>query len=199
MEEKRVPIEKVKSWEKNPRNIKTEAFKRLKRQIKSLGVYKRLLVFEENGAFTALGGNMRLLALTELKHKEVDISIVYPKTEAEKVAYSLSDNDRAGEYDELKLTELIYSVKDELELGDFNIDLGPPLSLKSLIDDIGPGDENFTDLDEDVDKMDGLKIVEIAISVPKKFEEEVTEWLRFGEQRTATGLGNGVMKRCGLL
>lgn len=48
---------------------------------------------------------MRLLVLHELGIPEVEISIVKPKTEAEKVEYSLSDNDRAGEYDDQALAE----------------------------------------------------------------------------------------------
>lgn len=199
MEIKKVDISKVKPWEKNPRNIKTDDFKRLKRQIQNLGIYKPLIVYEEGGIYIALGGNMRLRALGELKHTEIDISIVHPKTEGEKVEYSLSDNDRAGEYDEMALTELLYSVKDEINLGEFKIDLGPPIDLKNLLGDIGPGEDDFSDLDKDMDELEGLKAVEIIIEIPKKFAIEVIEWLRYGEKKTQAGLGNGVLKRCGLL
>ena len=151
MEIKKVLISSVKTWEKNPRNIKTEDYERLKRQIKKLGVYKPLVCFMEKGKYITLGGNMRLMALKDLGQKEVEVSIVKPKTEAEKVEYSLSDNDRAGEYDELALAELVYNVKDDIELADFKVDLGTPLDIWSLLDDYGPDGEGVEDEIPEID------------------------------------------------
>jgi ParB-like chromosome segregation protein Spo0J len=113
---KRVPISEVTLWDKNPRNIKTEDFDRLKKQIKELGVYKPMVAVQENGGYTVLGGNMRLRALQELGFKDVDISIVQARMEAQKIKYALSDNDRAGEYDEQALAELVYPHVDALIL-----------------------------------------------------------------------------------
>jgi len=138
MELKKVPISQVAPWDKNPRNIKIKDYERLKRQIKELGVYKPLVCIEENGRFVTLGGNMRLLALRELGHAEVDVSIVHPKTEAEKIKYNLSDNDRAGEYDEQKLAELAYPHIGEIGLEDFKIDARYAISLKDVIEEYGP-------------------------------------------------------------
>jgi len=135
---KRVSIEQVQNWEDNPRNIKTKDFERLKRQIKELGVYKPMIACPENGGYTVLGGNMRLRALKELGIKEVEISIVHPKSKAEKIKYALSDNDRAGEYEEEKLAELVYPHIDEIELGDYKIDVGEPVNLQDVIEDYAP-------------------------------------------------------------
>lgn len=191
MDLKKVNISEVKPWDKNPRNIKTEDFKRLKRQIKDLGVYKPLVVFEENGHYVALGGNMRLRALRDMKIPEVEVSIVKAETEAEKVAYSLSDNDRAGEYDELALTELLYSVKDELDLGDFKIDLGPPIDISALLDAAGPNGDGPTGEPR-------ADLISIVIEAPENAEKELIEWLRYGEKATPEGLGRGVLKRSGI-
>ena len=138
MEIKKVAISKVRLWEDNPRNIKTKDFERLKRQIKELGIYKPMIACQENGGYTILGGNMRLRALQELGIAEVDISIVSPKTEADKIKYALSDNDRAGEYDEQVLAELVYPHIEEIELEDFKLDMGEPISLKNVIEEYGP-------------------------------------------------------------
>lgn len=135
---KKVPIGHVDVWEKNPRNIKTKDFERLKKQIQDLGVYKPLICYSENGRYITLGGNMRLRALKELGTKEVEISIVKPKTEAEKIKYSLSDNDRAGEYDDQALAELVYSAKDEIDTDLFKIDLGYSLSVEELLTQFAP-------------------------------------------------------------
>jgi len=147
MEIKKVPISQVEPWEKNPRNIKTKDFERLKKQILELGVYKPLICYEENGKYITLGGNMRLLALRELGIPEVEISIVHPKSEAEKIKYSLSDNDRAGEYDEQALAELVYPHIEEINLEDFKVDLGDAVDLKNVIEDFAP------DLDEREDEI----------------------------------------------
>ena len=138
----KVPLSKVKVWELNPRNIKTKDFNRLKEQIRRLGVYKPLICYKENGLFITLGGNMRLRALkdlaTELKIENVDISIVDPKTEAEKVEFNLSDNDRAGEYDDQALAEMVYNVKDKLNAELFRFDLGNTVSTELLLTQFGP-------------------------------------------------------------
>ena len=144
---KRVPIDQVKTWEENPRNIKTEDFERLKKQIKELGVYKPMIACPKNGGYTVLGGNMRLRALKELGIKEVDISIVHPKSKAEKIKYALSDNDRAGEYEEEKLAELVYPYMQDIDLEEFKIDLEEPAELKEVLKGYGP------DLDSNEDEM----------------------------------------------
>jgi len=137
MEIKKVPISEVDVWEKNPRNIRTKDFERLKKQILELGVYKPLVCYEENGKYITLGGNMRLRALKELGLREVEISVVYPKTEAEKIKYSLSDNDLAGEIDKEKLAELVFPHIEEIEIEEFNISIGQE-DLKKVLEEYGP-------------------------------------------------------------
>lgn len=135
---KTVPISDVKGWDKNPRNIKIKDFERLKKQISRLGVYKPLVCYKDGRGYIALGGNMRLEALKELGHEEVEISIVHPKSEAEKLEYNLSDNDRAGEYDDQALAELVYNEKDTIDPDIFKFDLGNALSVDALLQQFGP-------------------------------------------------------------
>ena len=151
---KRVPIEQIQNWEDNPRYIKTKDFERLKRQIKELGVYKPMIACPENGGYMVLGGNMRLRALKELGIREVEISIVQPKSKAEKIKYALSDNDRAGEYEEEKLAELVYPHIDEIELGDYKIDVGEPVNLQDVIEDYVP---NLDGSEDEVPEIDLIK------------------------------------------
>lgn len=146
-----VPISSVVPWDKNPRGIKTKDFARLKKQILKLGVYKPLVCFEEKGKYVVLGGNMRIRALQEMGLQEVDISIVKPKTEAEKVEFALSDNDRAGFYEEDKLAELVYPHIKDIELGDFKVDLGEAIDLKAVVERFGPDIEDGADSVPEVD------------------------------------------------
>lgn len=133
MNAKRVPISEVDVWEKNPRNIKSADFERLKNQIKELGVYKSLICYADGEKYITL----------------VDIVIVDAKTEAMKIKYSLSDNDRAGIYDEQLLAELIYPYLDEINIDDYKIDLGDAENLQSIVEMFGPSNgEDQGKLDE---------------------------------------------------
>ena len=134
----KVPIEKCELWDKNPRGITKKDFDRLKRQIKKLGFYKPLIVCEEGNDYVVLGGNMRLRALKELGYKEVEVSVVDCRTEAEKIEYSLSDNDRVGYYEEDRLAELIQPYLDDFALEDYKVDLGESVDLKDLYERLGP-------------------------------------------------------------
>jgi hypothetical protein len=136
MEIKSVPIEQVVPWGKNPRGIMKKDYVRLKKQIAELGVYKPLIAVRENGKYIILGGNMRIRALKEMGLKKVDISIVKANTEAARIKYALSDNDRAGYYEGDKLAELILPNQEEIKLGNFRIEMANSISLKDILNSI---------------------------------------------------------------
>ena len=144
---KQVPIEDVRAWQDNPWDCKTADFKRLKRQIEKLGVYKPLICCDEGGKWLCIGGNKRLLALRELGHAMVDVSIVEPKNEAEKLEYAISDNDPIGIINTQKVAELIYPHIETIELETFKISLDEPVDLKHIVEQFGPNldgsDEKF--------------------------------------------------------
>lgn len=127
----------LKNWDKNPRAIKTEDFARLKNQIQTLGLYKPFLITSDG---TVLGGNMRLRACKELGIDEVPVSVVQADTDELKLQYALSDNDRAGYYDEQALAELVLSMPD-IDLQDYKIDLGNLISIDDLLSKFAPEPE----------------------------------------------------------
>ena len=131
------PINKLKNWDKNPRSINKADFARLKKQIESLGEYKPLLIIDDG---TVLGGNMRLRAYKELGWQKVWVSIVEAETEQEKLEYALSDNDRAGEYDEQALAELILESPN-LDLTAYHVDLGITQGLQVVVSKFAPDPE----------------------------------------------------------
>lgn len=128
----------LKNWERNPRSIKEKDFKRLVKQIEHLGEYKPLIITEDG---TVLGGNMRLRAYTQLGWEKVWVSVVEADTEEDKLRYALSDNDRAGFYNEDDLANFTGEFP-EFEWGDFAVDLNEPTTLDDLI-------ERFSDVIED--------------------------------------------------
>lgn len=129
-----VDINQLKHYERNPRIVKKTDIERLKKQITRLGVYKPLLIDQNN---VVLGGNQRLHALKALGHKEVWVSRVEPKTEAERLEYVISDNDAIGVTDEQLLAELI------TEHGQFDLEIYKYLedsgkTIQELLNKFGP-------------------------------------------------------------
>lgn len=118
----------LKLWEDNPRNIKPKDFERLKKQIQELGQYKPLLITEDG---TVIGGNMRLRAYMDLGIEDIWVSVVNPKDDNQMLAYALSDNDRAGYYDDDLLANLSSAYPD-FEWGNYAVDLAPPTTLDDL-------------------------------------------------------------------
>lgn len=155
MEKEIWPIEKLKNWDKNPRSVSKSDFERLKKQIETLGEYKPLLITEDG---TVLGGNMRLRAYRELGWQKVWVSIVQADTDKEKLEYALSDNDRAGEYDEQQLAELVTS-QPELDLELFHVDLGKTVDLNNVLNKFGP--DLIEDESPEVEEMAVSKLGEI--------------------------------------
>lgn len=118
----------LKEWASNPRSINNDAFERLKTQITTLGVYKPLIVDQDN---TILGGNMRFKALVDLDVKEIDVIVRVCKDDAERVSIALSDNDRAGYYNETELAELVELNQIDGEL--YSIDLTESKTVDEIL------------------------------------------------------------------
>lgn len=127
-------LSELHEWEKNPRSIKKTDFERLKSQIKELGLYKPFIITQDG---TVLGGNMRLKACRELGIEDVYVSVVNADTEEKRIKYALSDNDRAGAYDDQILAELIASIEG-VDLGNYKVDLGQLTSIEDLLGMFGP-------------------------------------------------------------
>lgn len=81
---------------KNPRTIKDERFKALKKSIEDapeMLALRELLVFPHNGKFVVIGGNMRLKACKELGYKELPCKVIDENTPVEKLReYTIKDN-----------------------------------------------------------------------------------------------------------
>ena len=146
MQTKKLQIEykqlsELTPWDKNPRGIKDVDFKRLVDQIQKHGVYKPLIV---NQDYVVIGGNMRYRALSALKiTSPIAVSVVQTKDEKEMLEISLSDNDRAGYYEEQPLAEL--SLLHKLDTDLYTIDLGAPRPVSLVVQNLSPEDEPNAD------------------------------------------------------
>lgn len=152
------------NWEDNPRSIVKEDFERLKKQIIKLGMYKPLLINENN---IVLGGNMRLRALTELGAKEVAVTVVDATTPDKMLEYALSDNDQVGVTDDLKLAELVHLSPIDTSL--YKVQSNVLRPLDSIVNPpdpstLGGGDDvDKSDLDESLDTYLNGNIKQIVL------------------------------------
>lgn len=150
----KVDIDSVVEWKRNPRRVEDEDFQRLKRQIQRLGLYKPLVVCEEDGKFVTIGGNMRLRALKSLGHKMVEVSVVDAKTDAERVEYVLSDNDRVGYYIEDILSDLVVPSIGDIPLDDYKLDVIQPIDVEAFV-----GDFASEELEEEEEKAENIPTI----------------------------------------
>ena len=149
MKDQEIKVEKrdistLKEWDKNPRTINRKDFDRLKKQLTELGQYKPLLITPDG---TVIGGNMRLKALRDMKINSIWVSVIETKDETELLKYALSDNDRAGYYDDNLIANMMPNYN--IEWSDYAIDFEPPESLGDMLKRFGvPDDEDHLTLAE---------------------------------------------------
>ena len=88
---------------KNPRVLRDEQYKRLKKSIEDnpeMLTLRELLVYPHGGKYVVIGGNMRLRILQDLGEKEVPCKIIAEDTSVDKLrAYTIKDNTSGGEWD----------------------------------------------------------------------------------------------------
>lgn len=128
-------VDSLRNWEKNPRAIKKDRFDELKVRIQRHGQFKPLIVTPDG---EVLGGNMRLRAYRDLGIDDVWVSVVEPKTEAEKVEIALTDNEEMGYYEDQALAELIAQYKDDIDLTKYSVHLKPPQTLGEILQQFSP-------------------------------------------------------------
>lgn len=94
-----VPMGQIQMNPENPRTITKHKFNRLKKSIEDFPdmLYKRPLIIDEDGI--VLGGNMRLLALKDLRYKKVPAMRAVGWTEEQKAEFVVKDNVGFGEWD----------------------------------------------------------------------------------------------------
>lgn len=111
-------------------------------------------------------------------------------------AYAIADNrsTERGGWDEKKLGQALSELasKDKLDGTGYDSD-----DLDQLLSYLKPKD--YSDYEQEMDEDGGYLEVDITITVPAEYEQDVRAWLSNGESMTAPGMGKGVLRRCGLL
>lgn len=178
MDIKQILISKIEVWPKNikVRATSTEAYNRTKKQIIELKPFKPATAYPENGKYFILGGRLRYFVMKDLKLKTMDLSIVHPKTDADKWKYVLADNDQGSEWLEDKLAEELLPLIGQINLEDYNLDIGKSISIKEVIENFAPDMPDTTKPKEP--KLDSERFIEIYCSNQdlKEIEPKLREW-----------------------
>lgn len=151
---------------KNPRFIKNEKFKKLKKSIEEnpeMLELRELLVYPYKGKYVLIGGNMRYRALKELGYEIATCKIIDESTSVEQLkAYTIKDNSGFGEWD-------FEAIRDEWDIGDvesWGVDVPEVEKAKSEKE---AEDDNYTK------------------SVPEKARSKEGDMFALGEHRLICG------------
>jgi ParB-like chromosome segregation protein Spo0J len=113
MEIKKLPIDKIKLAEYNPRkdlNELDEEYQKLKRSIEEFGYVSPIIVNQKNN--TVIGGHQRYKVLKDLGHKEI-LCVVVDFDENQEMLLNIALNKIQGDWDMEKLEELLMEFKEE--------------------------------------------------------------------------------------
>ena len=177
-------------WPRNPRQIRQDQAKRLNESLDDFGQVDVIAIGPGGEVYN---GHQRLnvWAAEHGPDFEVDVRVAsreLSEKERERLTVLLHKG-AAGEWDfdtlanEFELDELLEWGFSEAYLGFVTAD----------------DYEDFSDLDDELDSLDGWQEVDVKLTVPARHQEAVIEWLANGEAKTAPGMGKGVLRRCGLL
>lgn len=149
---------------RNPRIIKDERFAALKKSIKEnpeMLALREIIVVPHDGKFVAIGGNMRLLAMRELKFKVAPCKVIPEGVPAETLrAYAIKDNIAFGELD----WDALANEWNTEELENFGLELD---GLTEEIDADEEGDEE----DESEEDSQETRALHIVFQSPKEMQE----------------------------
>jgi ParB-like chromosome segregation protein Spo0J len=188
-----IESDKLKPAPYNPRkDLQPEDLEYIKiwKSINEFGLVDPLVVNKDH---TIISGHQRFKVLQDAGFDKVPCSMVDLDKTKEK-ALNIALNKITGGWDFPKLTDLLI----ELDAGDLDME-AVGYSTDELAELLGYVSEDYSDLDNLNESLDGAEDASISIIVPKMHAETVAAWLANGESETGPGMGKGVLKRCELL
>ncbi len=197
-----MPFEKFIDFQGNLKKpIEKAQLEKLKNSIIKHGIFvPKFVWFDDSGQALTVDGHQTLSALRGL-HEDgyaipaipyVEIDAQGAKDAAEKL---LQINSRFAQIDSDGFMDFLLDL--DFERSDIN-DVIDRIEIQEL-NDIESNDFDFSNLDEDYENLTDMEDIDIKVTMPKKYSDKAIEWLANGESKTSTGLGKGIIKRCGLL
>jgi hypothetical protein len=201
----------MRKYHKNPRTITNKQFADLRSWLAEFGDLSGIV--HNLPTDEIISGNQRTSVLKQAIHdgrititdefdpptKQGTVTLGYIEWEGERFSYrqvewseekceqaNIIANKAGGNWDYDMLANQ-YDMRDLIDWGFTNYDFGIT------------GEYDFSYLDDELEKLDGMQDDTIKIIVPAMHKERVMAWLANGEPMTGPGLGRGVMVRCGIL
>lgn len=166
----------------------------IKKSIEKYGFSFPFFVWKHEDENKVLDGHGRLLALKEMRKDgeeipHLPIVEIFAESVEEAKNKLLRLNSQFGSLSNESV--MTFASGMEIDLDDLALPAGT-LALNFEIND-------YSDLQNELDNLEGMEDEIIEILVPKVHAEKVREYLRNNCVNTSAGLGQGVMKLCGLL
>ncbi|MDR0658841.1 MAG: ParB N-terminal domain-containing protein [Mediterranea sp.] len=120
----------------NPRFIKDEKFRKLKKSIQDdpeMLELREIIAYDNGGELVIIMGNMRYRALVDLGYTEAPVKVLPKETPVEKLkAMTIKDNVGFGEWD----YEVLANEWDSEDLDDWGVDVWQDDNTSSLPDEL---------------------------------------------------------------
>jgi len=149
------PIEQLKNWADNPREISVEKFADLKASLEQEGQLIPLLVdIRPDHSGEVLGGNMTLRVLRELGVQQVWVELREPRNDAHAFELAIKHNMGYGNYNAQQVAELGQRYIDQINLSKIDLTLQKAISVGDTILQFGPGGVDpvdYADRNKEVD------------------------------------------------
>lgn len=145
----------------NPRNITEERYDSLRRKVKRWGQLGAILV-DGRDKRTILGGNHVFQAMKDEGYKTAKVEYRTPKDDSEAMELLVVHNERFATWVEQDLAELLQKYKDNIDLSEYQIDLGRMTDLKKVLARYGETDEDEAPGLEDNPKSELGKVYQLG-------------------------------------
>ncbi len=190
-----LPFETLLQFQGELKSLNNRNLKRLKNQILTKGFIAPFFIWKKKDKNYILDGTQRDKALKSLNKDGYEIPllpVVYieadNKSDAREKLLSLSS--QYGDWDPDELTTWLNDIDSEIK---------KDLRFLDREMDIHIDIEDYSDLDQEVEDLKGMKSFLIVIKIPIKYKEKLLDWISNGEGHSQTQLGKGLLKRCELL
>ena len=173
-----LPLEKIKPYEKNPRNNK-EAVRYVMESIREFG-FKVPIVIDKNNVIVA--GHTRYEASKRLKLKEVPCLIADDLSDEQVKAFRLADNKVAekAEWDFDLLNEEINDLL-ELDMSVFGFDIKTEFELEQEHQEHKQKtiERHFNRFNLEIAQFEGIGAYDMPMLIPVKNLPDVKQWIGF--------------------
>ncbi|NDK07852.1 ParB N-terminal domain-containing protein [Candidatus Gracilibacteria bacterium] len=132
----------IKDVPKNPRFIKNERFEALKKSIQEFPEmleYREIVVYDNNGEYVIIGGNMRYRACKELGYKEITCKVFPVDTSAKKLREFVVKDNREFGADDFDMLANEWEMEELLDWGFEEFEFGGDVVIERLEEDEGMG------------------------------------------------------------